>query len=823
MVVSMALGVRMAAALLALAAGAPAAWGQLTVRGRVVDENGVAVDAARVQVDNLAPVFSDLSGGFVLNLPSAGSYVVSGAKEGYFALRGHVVEITEGAPEVTLVLNHQREFVEQVDVVYSPPTIDPEQPAAQQKLTGIEVLQVPYPAAHDLRGALPMFHGVVQDSAGNVHVNGGAADQTYWTLDGFNITDPVTGAFEARVNIDSVRSLDLQTSRYTAQTGKGSAGSIDLKTAMGDDRYRFSSTNFIPSVEHQKGLVLSKWTPRATVSGPIRPGRAWFSNGFDTFYDVNIVPELPEGRDRTKAWRVNDIIRGQVNVTPRQILSGSFLINYLNAPRHGLNVLDPVETTIDRRERSYFYSAKHQVFLGRGTVAEFGFGLHRGFRRAIPQGRETFVFSPEGRHGNFFADRRIESGRDQGLVNLYFAPFEKAGQHQIRAGADLNRIHLTQYVSRTGYEVRREDRTLARAVTFTGAGEFERRNFETALYLQDNWSPWPGVVLEAGLRADWDQVVRDPLLSPRLAAAYAPAWAGGAKFSAGAGIFHDALNLRLLSQHLDQRSISSFFGRDGGLIAGPLETSFYVDEHLLRAPRYRNFSLAAERPLGGGLYGRLSYLNRRGRRGLTYLPVGGLSTALSEGHHRFSLANARNDHYDALEAAIRRTFGQFEWSAGYTWSSARSDAILDFGLEDPIFAEQAAGPLLWDAPHRFQTWGWLPVPAPAGWPGLFRKLTVAYWLEARSGFPFRVVNEEAQLVGRPNSSRFPVYFNWNLHLERRFTFLHHEWAWRFGFNNITAHANPNVVNNNIDSPEYLTFSGGQRRALTVRLRFLGKT
>jgi hypothetical protein len=32
-----------------------------------------------------------------------------------------------------------------------------------------------------------------------------------------------------------------------------------------------------------------------------------------------------------------------------------------------------------------------------------------------------------------------------------------------------------------------------------------------------------------------------------------------------------------------------------------------------------------------------------------------------------------------------------------------------------------------------------------------------------------------------------------------------------------------VVNNNLSSPDFLAFSGGQRRALTVRLRFLGKT
>ncbi|MBI3698684.1 MAG: TonB-dependent receptor [Acidobacteria bacterium] len=797
----------------------PGARADVAILGRVVDENGVAVAGARVAIAGFPPVRSDPTGRFTWNTPSPGEYLVSADQEGFFALKNQRIRVGEGENELTLVLNHQREFVEQVDVVYSPPAIDPEQPAAQQKLTGIEILEVPFAAAHDLRNALPMFQGVIQDTRGDIHVQGGAADQTYWTLDGFNITDPVNGRFDARLSIDAVRSLDLQTTRFAAETGKGSAGSVDLKTGMGDDRFRFSATNFVPGLEHHKNFVLTKWTPRATVSGPIRRGRTWFSNGFDTYYDLNVIDELPRGQDRTSSWRVGDVIRGQVNLQPGNILTGSFLLNYLTAPRNGLDYFSPLETTVDHRQRFYLYSVKDQVYFGSGGLLEFGFALSRGFRREIPQGQQTYIFSPEGRSGNYFVDSKLSSGREQWLANIYLPAFEGAGRHEIKGGTDVTRSGFTQFVDRHDYEVRREDMSLARLVSFAGPNEFSRRNFETALYLQDHWTPREGVSVEAGLRADWDQLVRDPLVSPRFAIALAPRWLGATKLSAGIGIFRDALNLRTLSQHLDQRSISYFYGRDGSPTAGPLETYFLVDDRRLRAPAYRNLSLGAERPLGGGFYGRVNFVNKHGRRGFTFLPM-----APSNGHNRFGLFNARNDRYHAIDFTVRRTFHrQYEFLAGYTRSSARSDAVLDFSLEDPLFAQQAGGPLRWDAPHRFQTWGWAPLPAPPGWPALFRNFSVAYWLETRSGFPFRVVNEEAQLVGPPNSRRLPAFFSLNLHLERRFTLLHQQWAWRAGFNNITNHKNPNVVNNNIDSPGFLTYAGGQHRALTVRLRFLGKT
>ena len=100
--------------------------------------------------------------------------------------------------------------------------------------------------------------------------------------------------------------------------------------------------------------------------------------------------------------------------------------------------------------------------------------------------------------------------------------------------------------------------------------------------------------------------------------------------------------------------------------------------------------------------------------------------------------------------------------------------------------------------------------------------TTAAYLEYRTGFPFSVVDEEDFLVGSPNSRRYPDYFNINLHLERKFRALHYLWAWRFGYNNLTANLNPNIVNNVQGTARFLTYGRGQARAFSVRLRLLGR-
>jgi len=409
------------------------------------------------------------------------------------------------------------------------------------------------------------------------------------------------------------------------------------------------------------------------------------------------------------------------------------------------------------------------------------------------------------------------------MANLFLPTWHARGAHQFKLGSDLQRSAFNQASQRHDYAVLRLDGTVARHVSFTGDGLLGRKNFESAAYVQDHWTPREGLVLDLGLRTDWDQIVRGFLVSPRVSAAWSPAWMKGAKIAAGFGVFNDALNLEVLSRPQDQTSISTFYAPDGSPAMAPIQSGFLVNGRSLKLPRARTYSLSVERLLPQSFYAKASYLRRVGWNGLTYVePSGGLS----QPQVFYTLRNQRSNRYDALELTVRRTFaGKFEWVASYTYSRARSNALLDYNLENPIFGRQGGSPLAWDAPHRILTWGWAPVPKLGGlrlFRPLLRDVTVAYLVEARGGFPFSVVNEENFLVGLPNQRRLPNYFNVNLHFEKKFRFLHWIWAWRFGLNNLTNHLNPNVVNNNIDSPVFLAYGRGQQRAWNVRLRFLGR-
>lgn len=799
----------------------------VAVSGRVVDENGAAVAAARIELRSAngssAAAFSDAAGTFHLELPAPDEYEVRAEREGFYLVHGKTGRFDEKDNLLTVTLNHQQEFSERVDVTASPPHIDPQQPAEHKELDNTEMLAVPYAAPQDYRNALPLIDGVVQDNSGSLHFNGGETSQTSFTLDGFNIANPVDGQLDARMNIDSIQSMTVESSRFAAENGRGSAGVMDLKSKMGDDHWRAGATNFIPGVATDGGWHVNKWTPRLETSGPIVKGRAWFHNGLDAFYSNDAIPGLPRSQDRTRAFSATDLSRFQVNLTPGNILTGGFLLNLAEKSRVGLSFLSPAETTTNNRQVLMMSTLRDQVYLPGGALLEAGFADSRGLVRNVPQGIELYQVTPFGNRGNYFVNLDQHFYRQQAVANLFLPVKHLLGTHLLKFGVDIEREAFHQTVLRHDYEVLRDDSSISRYVTFTGTPYQHGHNLEGAQYVQDHWSVREGLAVEAGLRFEWNEIVRQLEVAPRLAASWAPASLGGAKISAGWGLYYDSIPLDTIARAQDQSSLATFYPTSGPPI-GPVTTTFEVNEHALQTPYFRVGSVGVERKIPLGLYATIGYLRRTGSQGLTFDPVSLDTLAMFYQGAAFVLRNTGRQHYDAYDVRVKRTFaGKFEWFAGYTRSTARTNAAVNYSLENPIFAVQMPGRLPWDAPNRFHTWGWVPLPKLHGRMAFLTRNTIAaYLVEYRTGFPFSVVDENGFMVGQADSMRLPAYFSINLHFERKFQAMHYLWAWRCGLDNLTNNGNPNFVNNVYGTPQFLTYGRGQTRAFSVRLRFLGR-
>ncbi len=805
----------------------PVAYAEVRLTGRVTDANSAPVSGARIALHSSAAslqTVSDPTGVFQFDLTSPGDYSLSAEHEGYFQVKDRAIQLRDGANEVTLVLNPVREQFESVQVSASPPGIDFDKTVSEQVLSGADILEAPYPTTHSLRNAMRLLPNAIQDSAGGIHINGGGQEQVLYTLDGFNLNDPLTGRLESRLSVEAVRSLEVSSGAIPAEFGKGSAATMAVKTGTGDDKLRYSGTNFVPGVASHKGLVLQDWTPRFGLSGPIEKGRAWFSDSADAQYTQHVIEELPRGHDRTASWNLSNLLHTQVNLTPSNIFYTGFLLNYSYAPRSGLSVLDPPPTTIDQRARQWFLHLKDQVYFGHGALAEFGFASNQTFRREIPQGHGLYLLTPDGKSGNYYVDSIAKGSRDQFLTNVFLPSFHWHGSHQIKAGADLDRVHYWQNVQRTGYENFREDGTPVSEVRFGGSGLLARSNYEASSYVEDTWKLRPRLLVEAGVRQDWDALVGNTSVSPRLGVAWAPPRLQNTKISAGYAVIREASNLRLFTRPLDQYVLTTHFLPGGGFI-GPQVSLFAIDNHDLLTPTYRNLTASLEQRLPGGIHARLDYLRRRGENGLTHANALRTNQKLTEGRAAsmgatgfdgfFELGNERRDVFDSVALTLRQQFrGPYDWMASYTRSRAFSNSVVDLSADSPTVITNNVGRMPWDSPNRFAGWGDVPLPR--------KDWTLPFMVEYHDGFPFSIQDDAGRLKGAINSFRLPAFFELNTHIEHRFVFRGHRWAGRVGFNNITNHKNPTVVNNNTESRNFMSYYGGQGRTLVFRIRWLGR-
>jgi hypothetical protein len=546
----------------------------------------------------------------------------------------------------------------------------------------------------------------------------------------------------------------------------------------------------------------------------------WFHNAFDTYYTSNTISQLPNGQNRTNSLSGSNLTRFQWNIRDNQILTGSFLINRVDSTRIGLSFLDPAETTVNQRQSLLLGTIKDQFLIG-GGLLEFGFADTSSWIRASPQGAATYVITPFGASGNFFRDENTHSGRQEWLVNGFIRPLQWHGSHQIQIGTNVERSDLDQTILRHELTVVRVDGSVVRSVQFLGRPRQFITNVETYGYALDRWNPMPELTFEAGLRTQWDEYTRGAPPAPRLAAAWAPKWLGGAKLSAGWGVFYDAVTLGMLALSQEQQSISTYYSPSGVETGVPILSRFVLRPQDLRLPRFAITSFTVERRLPWNLNGRMNLISREGSRGFSFE-----QSIVNPAENLYVLDNIERERYRAAEFAVRRTFlAKYQWFASYTRSEARSNAVISYSIENPLLSPQAGGPLGWDAPNRVLMWGWAPVEK-KWFPHLLQPVVgetdIQVLADYRTGFPFSVTNEQGYLIGKPDDVRFPDYMTLNVALERRFPFHGYVWAFRAGIINVLNRQNPNVVNSDFNSPQFMAFGRGQARAVNVRLRFLGR-
>ncbi len=816
-----------ARAMVAVLAALPLCGADVTLGGRVLDENDAPVPGAHVTLHRGGDSWESVTnprGEFSLTLPAPGDFTLAVERQGFYPIKDRALHL-EDSQEIALTISTVREVFQSVDVAETPSPVDVTQASNAETLTATNVNDVPYENSHSLRNAFILMPGVLMDSTGGLHINGSAENQVNYQLNGFNIANPVTGQLQTIFAIEAVRSVDLSSGRYSPQYGDGSAGVLAINTENGTDHFRYFATDFFPGVSFQEGVHLGNFYPRFGVSGPILRGRAWFADDLNIEYNETVVTGLPAGQNTRSGAAYGNLLHTQFNLTKSNILFSDFLVNYDHEGRVGLGALSPVSTTSTVDTREYLFSVKDEAYLGRGFLVEIGYAHNAFSTGQIPQGDGLFVISPVGQSGNYFVDANQTASTDQGMVNIFFPQLPWLGAHQLQAGGSADLRQETGDFHRTGYQVLGDTGQLLSETLFPTPALFHVSDTAFAGYFLDTWRMSGRFQLTLGVRGDQDQRIGALALSPRAGFSWSPFSNNRTRVSGGYALTHDQVTLNMLSLPLDQ--VAETVQYTNGVAAGPpVPTNFAIGSSPLSLPAAANWTLNVDHRILEGIYLTTKYLRRRGTDQFAFLntldptaPPSLLPLPSGEEAGLYQLTNLRRDDYDSGQIALHQTFaGQHEWMISYTRSRALTNAVIDPNFPQPLQILPYFVPMPWDAPNRLLAWAYLPVPLKR----FSKNWSIAAISDMRSGFPFSIREPAGPVIGTVNSLRYPLNFDLNLAIERMLILRGYRFALRGGIDNLTNQANPTAVNNVTGVPQFLQFAGDEGRHFVVRLRFFGR-
>jgi len=833
---------------------------EIAVNGSITDPDNNPVINALVEIMPGNPpdpqltdsTKTDENGKFSIILQkseSPGLYLLSIKNaEGFQDIKGEEINLNNNFNPplyITMIPIEKFEVTVSANTPYTP-QIAVDQVQLSRTLDRKTLLEIPTTRSPEITEILVNnLPGIIKDSAGNMHFDGGQPFNHNWQLSRFNIGDPVKYTLETRsINPEAIEEIDFNSGRYSVDGGKGYTR-INMYPHQGADEFSLNLTNPVPGIDINKGLVLSDWKPKLCFSGPIKKGGFWFSDCVALNYNSRIFEELPKGKDKTTSWAGNNLFSVQGNISPRNIWNFNFMTDYLNAPNAELSPINPHSTTTDLNNKIYFGSIGNRIFTGANTAISWGYGYYQSAFEARPQGEGPFITTPVGNRGFAHKNSFNQGKRHQLFANITtkapeFLPKILKNNHRHKYGTDFQRINYCQDVTRTSIETLRIDETLSNRREFFGNGNFCKANLESAFYFQDSWNLSPGVFVQAGLRMDTDRIVQKNVLTSRYSLALMPSeieskWTKFLpgllkknKYVFGYGRLPAPYPLNIFTRHLDQYSIVSDFNNDGSLRSDPFLLQFTANslsQERLTVPTTVNYSFGIERLLPYDFILGSNFLRKKSRDGYVFVPVaeelGETDYSASPFFSRavyYDMKNLQKISYDAFEFSIRK-IGEIKnrrvnWFLNYTYSKNEGNGSGNPFLDDLFLFSDTAGPTSWDVPHRLLTYGYFDITS---------KYAIAYHLQHRTGTPYTAYNDEGRQVGGFNSQRLPNFLSLNLHFEIKHNFFKRRWALRIGSDNITGHFNPTIVNANTSVPGYPIFYGSQpRKPFVFRVRYLGK-
>ena len=791
------------------------------ISGTVVDPAGHVLPGVTITLEAVeggvssggAPVgrvvtstVSDGAGQFEFAVLSAGTYGVTAELSGFVGGVHPPVLVLEGQSiDVQLPLA-LAPLSQVVNVVAS---TDAGKPIEEDEF-GDEFFRVFQLPTDRFQEALPLLPGVIRDPRGRLSFNGTRPSQSTLLVNGTNATDPVTGQFAFELPLSVIDTVEVHAIPYSAEFGRVSGAVASVRTIAGDDHWDVDIGSLIPDPRIRNGTLMgiNTATPRVKVSGPLRRGKAWFSQAFSYRFVRSQVKEEIAGEDEEIVEGFDTFTQIDVKLSDRHSITGTLSFFPSDVENMGINSLQPAFATPDTENNGWNVAVADELATGPDTIWETQFAL-RGFDVAVrPKGTGPAQLTPDGLHNNYFNE--IDRQSDQLELNTARLQSWRWGtqEHLVKVGGQLLATSF-EGTDRSGpIEIRGADGRLLRRISFRGPGDLHASDVITSLYVQDHWQVSPHLALDLGFRYDYDAMLGQTHPSPRAAFSLTLDEGGRTLVKGGWGVFFDQVFLQVDAFGQFQQRVEQDFDGSADAPAGPpVVFENRVDPAGLEEPTSNVWNIEFDRQLGESVLFRLNYRENRARDRLV------IDRVTDDDGAALVLSSRGRLKAREFDATVRWTLAD-RGDLYVSFSKIRTTADLnDFGvmydtLRDPVVLENEVAFQRFEVPNRVLLWGAIALP---------KGFTLTPGIEWRTGFPYTVFAEDYTVVGERNRAEFPRFFSADVAVTKRLNLFGRQVDLGVQAYNLTSHENSRDVVSNVASPDFGELRNGVGNTIALKL------
>ena len=527
-------GVLLLIAIVMASAAAVEAATNSSLEGRVVDDQGDPLPGVQITIASESLIggsqstITDTDGEFGFRFLLVGKYSVEATLIGYTPATATATVRLDRTASVKMQLVPVA-FESEIDVNAIVPIID-----TSRTNTG-EVFDETYLRNATIGSENRQFYRI-QDQAAGVAVPAKIfaatiSDNTY-LVDGFNTTDPSTGASATDFFYDAVEEVSVLTGGMDAEFGYGTGGVMNVVTKSGGNQFsgtfdaRYRDQQFNEAGEHYDPDfdVSSSRILGASLGGPILRDQLWFFTAFENQF----VESTPTGAPETEVENGNYFL-GKLTwaIHKRHRLMLRYAATPWTVDYSGISNLRTPEATHLVENSVPTGQLEYNGVLSESLFLTIGLGVVREYLDASPMINDLetpvelntdsgLVFSNPG------WVEETDRDRDHHRAKLSFFADDAIGSHQADAGLEYHKLRSSEInFMPGGYGIGYRDGEIwvPPFPDFDGDGLVDfilRRNLpvETArdpitgeadgwsAFIQDQWRPVPELTLRLGLRYD---------------------------------------------------------------------------------------------------------------------------------------------------------------------------------------------------------------------------------------------------------------------------------------------------------------------------------